>query len=270
MFMTVTGFEVSFGFFAVIIFGIISLKLQIVDFSGFIAGLGIGWTIFVFGGWRWFILILTFHLVAGLSTKYKYKVKRMKGVAEEKGGSRAWPNVLANGSVAALLAMLNFFNLNEVAFAGYLGAISTAIADTLATEIGLLSPQEPRSIINFKKVPSGTSGGVSLLGELATIVSAALIGVIAYVTRVTDWSILRVILISTLSGFSGSTFDSIIGGTLQAQYRCIKCGKNTEKSRHCRKPSIQIRGCRWIDNNIVNLISISIGATVGVFLFHVM
>ena len=265
--MTFTGFEVSFGLFSIIAFGIISLKLKIVDFSGFIAGLGIGWMIFIFGGWRWFILILTFHIVAGLSTKYKYEVKRKKGVAEEKRGARAWSNVLANGSMASLLAILNVYNLNEIAFAGYLGAVSTAIADTLATEIGLLSPQEPRSIINFKKVLSGTSGGVSLLGEIATITSAALIGAIAYLTQEQNWSLLTILSISVISGLVGSTFDSVIGATLQAQYKCIKCGKNTEKSRHCGKPSIKIKGHRWIDNNIVNLISIGVGAAIGIFLF---
>jgi uncharacterized protein (TIGR00297 family) len=197
-------------------------------------------------------------------------MKRKKGVAEEKRGARAWSNVLANGSVAALLAILNAYNLNEVAFAGYIGAVSTAIADTLATEIGLLSPQEPRSIIDFKRVPSGTSGGVSLLGEIATIASAAFIGVIAHVTQAQNWSLLTALFISILSGFSGSTFDSVIGATLQAQYKCIECGKKTEKSRHCGKQSIHLRGYRWIENNVVNFISINVGAVVGIVLFHVM
>jgi len=172
-------FQLSIGILLVIIFGVLSLKLKIVDFTGFLAGLVVGWSIYIFGDWRWFIIVLTFHLAAGFFTKYGYKQKREKGAAEEKGGARAWRNIIANGGVAALFAFAEGFTSLEYFFAGFLGAVSTATADTLATEIGLLHSDEPRLITDLKKrVPPGTSGGVSLLGEIATILGAGLIGVV--------------------------------------------------------------------------------------------
>ncbi len=267
--MTINLFDAGIKFLLVIIFGIVSLKLKIVDFTGFLASLLVGGAIFIFGGWKWFVLILTFHIVAGLSTKYKYEEKRQKGVAEEKKGARAWQNVLANGSAAAFLAVVNGFIINDVLFAGYLGAVSTAIADTLATEIGLLSPKQPRSIVNLsKEVLSGTSGGVSLLGEIASILSAGLIGLLTYITAAQNWNLQTALIISVVSGFFGSTFDSLLGATVQARYKCKVCGKNIEKKFHCEKHAIHLKGYSWIDNNMVNLLAVTFGSGVGILVFH--
>lgn len=262
--------QLSIGILLVILFGIFSIKLKIVDFTGFLAGLIVGWSTYIFGDWKWFIIILTFHLVAGLFTKYKYKQKRMRGVAEEKGGARAWQNVIANGGVAALFAFAEGLTSLECFFAGFLGAVSAATADTLATEIGLLYPGKPRSITNLRKsVPPGTSGGISPLGEAAAILGSGLIGFVAWVLNAQTWSLPTILMIALVSGFLGCTLDSLIGATIQAQYRCSVCGKITEKERHCNQPSIHLRGNRAIDNNMVNLLSTLFGAWIGIIVLYV-
>lgn len=263
-------FQLSIGLLLVIIFGVLSLKSKIVDFTGFLAGLVVGWSIYIFGDWRWFIIVLTFHLVAGFFTKYKYKQKREKGVAEEKGGARAWRNIIANGGVAALFAFAEGLTSLEYFFAGFLGAVSTATADTLATEIGLLYSGEPRLITDLnKRVPPGTSGGVSLLGEIATILGAGLIGLVAWTLNPQTWSLPTILIIALTSGFLGCTLDSLVGATVQAKYRCSVCGKSTEKRHHCDRPSIYLGGVRAIDNNIVNLLATLFGAFIGILVLHV-
>lgn len=267
--MALNMIETISGLVSVLVLGIISLKLRIVDLTGFLAGLIVGWAVFIFGGWRWFIVVLTFHVAAGMFTKYKYKVKRRMGVAEEKGGARAWGNVLANGAVAALLSFAESFTALEVLFAGFIGAVSTSMADTLGTEIGLLSVQQPRLITDLRrKVPAGTSGGISLLGEIATFVSAGSIGLVAWIVGAQKWNITAVLLVSMLSGFLGSTFDSLLGATVQALYKCSGCGKITEKSIHCKKSAIHVKGYRWIDNNMVNFLATSFGAAIGILAFR--
>jgi uncharacterized membrane protein len=63
------------------------------------------------------------------------------------------------------------------------------------------------------------------------------------------------IFIITLAGFFGSVADSILGATVQAQYRCPVCGKITEKKDHCSKKNIPlIRGYRSMNNDRVNLL----------------
>ena len=267
--MAINMVEIIFSLVSVFVLGIISLRLRIVDLTGFLAGLIVGWAVFIFGGWRWFILVLTFHVAAGLFTKYKYGLKRKLGVAEEKGGARAWQNVLANGAVAASLSIAESFTMLGVLFAGFLGAVCTSMADTLGTEIGLLSAQEPRLIINLKrKVPAGTSGGVSLLGEITTFAGAGFIGFLAWTIGAQNWGMIAFLKISLLSGFLGSTFDSLLGATVQALYKCSTCGKVTEKSNHCKKPAVYLKGHKWMDNNMVNLFSTAFGAVVGMLAFQ--
>ena len=87
-----------------------------------------------------------------------------------KGSQRDQGQVIANGGLAAGLVLVHWYypHLEGVwiAFAGCMAAVN---ADTWATELGVLSRTSPRLITNGKVVPKGTSGGVSLVGYLATL-----------------------------------------------------------------------------------------------------
>jgi uncharacterized membrane protein len=65
----------------------------------------------------------------------------------------------------------------------------------------------------------------------------------------------------TAAGFLAALADSVLGATLQAQYRCPVCGKNTERKNHCRGAAAdRISGLRWISNDVVNLLCSAAGA----------
>lgn len=267
-------FQIISGVIVVGLFGVLSVKKKAVDKTGLIAGFAVGLSVWILGGWQWFLIILVFHLIAAQFTKYKYELKRSKGAAEEKGGARAWYNVFANGGIAMLLAILEGYGKfgGDVFFAGFLGAISTATADTLATEIGLLNPGNPRLIVNLKKkVEPGTSGGITPLGEFATFAGALIIGLVAFLLQVAgfldvNWGS-KILFISVVAGFLGCTFDSILGATVQAVYRCQVCGKITEKRIHCGQKTKHIRGYELIENNTVNFISTALGALIAMLLY---
>jgi len=251
----------------VLLFGIISLKKKLVDITGFIAGLFVGLSVILLGGWNWFIIILLFHLVAGIATKWKYEYKRSLGVAEEKGGARSWKNVLANGIIASIAVMLEYMVGGQIWAYAYLAAVATAMGDTLATEIGLLSPSKPKLIVKpWIEVEPGTSGGVSLLGYIASALAGLIVGLIGCMlgvvpsTEVPSPNPLYLIGVITLATLIGVTIDSIIGATIQAQYRCTVCGKLTERPVHCGKQAILIKGVRWVDNHVVNILGIASGA----------
>lgn len=249
-----------------------SWKAHILDRWGAITAFLIGFVTFAFppDGWKWFIILLVFLMVSSYMTHYKYQVKRKKGFAQEKGGARGWPNVSANGAVAGFLVLLMPFFPREQVLAAFLGAIATANADTLATEIGLLNPTDPRLITDLRKVvPAGTSGGISILGELATLFGALLIGVAAGVLGMTGnpaWPLSVTIGTTVTAGLVGCSVDSVIGATVQGMYKCSVCSKITENRRHCRSPSIPLRGHAVIDNNVVNLIATVFGAGVAALL----
>jgi uncharacterized protein (TIGR00297 family) len=243
---------------------------NILDEGGAISAFLIGFATFVVpvDGWKWFIVLLVFLMVSSYMTHYKFQAKRKKGFAQEKGGARGWPNVTANGVIAGLLALMLPFFPREPVLAAFLGAVATANADTLATEIGLLNPSDPRLIIDLRRiVPAGTSGGISIFGELATLFGALLIGIAAGLLRLTGnpgWSLGVLIGTTMIAGLVGCTVDSVIGATVQGIYRCSTCNKITENRRHCGRPSIPLRGHKAIDNNVVNLIATISGAAFAV------
>jgi uncharacterized protein (TIGR00297 family) len=277
-------FYILIGLIVVGGFGIFSVKTKAVNLSGLIAGLVVGLSVWVFGGWPWFVLLLTFHLVTAQFTHFKYEHKRKLGVAEGKEGARGWGNVFANGGVPAFFAVFETIypmysgQVADIFFAAFIGAISTTTADTLATEIGLLHPRAPRLITSLKKkVPPGTSGGISPLGEAAVIGGGLLIGCVSWLLALTTslapiQGVLsfgpNLILICVVSGFAGSTVDSILGATVQSSYKCRRCQKTTEHSIHCGESAELVRGYKAVGNNWVNFISSLSGSLVGILMFY--
>lgn len=257
------------GLAAIIIFGLISYKLKLVDLSGLISGLLISFLLHVFGGWRWLVTLLFFHFLSSGFTKYGYDYKRSVSAAQIKGGARSWKNVIANSLIATLMSVLEWTSASDIFLAGFIGTISTSMADTLATEVGLLSHKKPRLITNLnKKVGEGTSGGVTILGEIASIVGSTLIAVISYILGFGSWSFVKTLLISLLSGTIGSTIDSLLGARLQGMFKCEQCGKTTELHYHCDSKTTHFGGYQWIDNNIVNILATSVGAIIGVLTYQ--
>jgi uncharacterized membrane protein len=66
-----------------------------------------------------------------------------------------------------------------------------------------------------------------------------------------------------LGGLAGAAVDSLMGGVLQARYRCRACGSAVEGADHCGIPSTLESGYRWITNDIVNLACTSTGAVIA-------
>jgi len=249
------------GILVILLLGITSLFLRFLTFSGIIAASIIGLLVFFFGGWRWFIVLLVFLLFSSLFTKFKYSQKRALGIAQEKKGARSWANVVANGLVSAFFALGTLLLPVDLVLSGFIGAVSAAFADTLSTEIGVLNPSPPRLITDLKKeVPAGTSGAVSILGELSILFSTVILTLTVWVIGLTTLPFIRVFFIIFLSGFAGSTVDSILGATYQVRYSCEVCGKIVESKEHCDKPTRHVNGIDILDNNGVNFIATWIGA----------
>ncbi len=96
-------------------------------------------------------------------------------VTASKGHRRDAAQVLANGGVAALAALLAAGG-NGWARGAVVGSLAAAAADTWASEIGVRSPTPPRSIVTGEVVLPGTSGGASSLGWTAAAAGALAVG----------------------------------------------------------------------------------------------
>lgn len=232
-----------------------------------------GTVIFGLGGWRWAVLLLAFFISSNALTRLFARQKAALNEKFDKGGQRDIGQVLANGGIASLFAGLYFFfpqaSWTWVAFAASLAAVN---ADTWATELGVLNPTMPRLITNGERVERGTSGGVSLYGTLAAAGGAALVSLLAVLVIPPAFSLLIppffLFLLLTLSGLAGSLFDSLLGATVQAIYRCPHCDKETEKHpvHTCGTATVQIRGWKWLNNDLVNVGCAALGAVVGMIL----
>jgi uncharacterized protein (TIGR00297 family) len=246
----------------VTLFGVSGLALatKALDFAGTLAGLTVGSAILFFGGWEWFLLLLTFFVVAGLSTRFRFEQKRRMGFSEGLGGTRGWKNVLANGGLCAVFAVAYGMSSYRPFLWAYIGAVSTSMADTLATEFGLLNPYEPRLITDLgRTVPAGTSGGVSLYGEAASLLGSTMLSAVAwFVGFGSKGSIVPILGLA--SGFLGSSFDSLLGATIQVRFACQVCGRTVEKQVHCGRTALPVSGVRFMDNNVVNFLATLFGA----------
>jgi uncharacterized membrane protein len=143
---------------------------------------------------------------------------------------------------------------------GFGASLAAANADTWGTELGLLNPGKPVLLSSFKRVPKGTSGGVSLVGTLASLGGSALVGSAAGLLALAGWghggnlrSFLQFLVI-TGSGMFGALVDSLLGASLQAIYYCSACKKETEQHplHRCGNPTEHLRGLTWLNNDWVN------------------
>lgn len=196
--------------------GVLAYRAKIADVSALLSAALLGVLIIVFSKLSWFLLLLTFFILGGGFTKYKYAYKESIGIAQAKDGIRSYENVFSNSTAALVLAVAyGVFPEHGLPIVyAYMGTVATATGDTLASEIGTTAKGRPRMITTLKLSEPGVDGAVSLLGEFAAIFGSAVIGVLAYVLGISDNFILTV-LITTAGGFVGTNMDSLLGATLQ-------------------------------------------------------
>lgn len=177
----------------------------------------------------------------------------MPEVEEKKGHRRDFMQVLANGLMATIAALLWVMTYKKSALIMFGAAVAEATSDTFSGEIGRLSSHNPVSILTLKPVPTGLSGGVTILGLFAAFLSSMAIAACWYLWLPTT-TILEAILVGLL-GFAGAVLDSVLGAGVQAQYYDPLLDQFSEsETRDGRKLELS-RGIRWVDNDMVNLMS---------------
>ncbi len=250
------------GFILALFVSALAWKTETLTKSGGITAVITGGLLFGLGGVPWAILLLTFFISSSTLSRLFAKQKRDLSEKFSKGSRRDWEQVLANGGLGALLVIVQAFQPEQSwPWLAYGGAIAAVNADTWATELGVLSKKPPRLITSGEIVDKGTSGGISWGGTLASLGGAALIGLAAIMFPSASRGTTALISI-LLGGLAGSLFDSLLGATVQAIYRCPVCQKETERhpQHTCGTPTEQIRGWPWLNNDLVNLAASVAGA----------
>ena len=227
------------------------------DCGGALASTAVGMLVFAGGGLAWSLPMIGFFGSASALTRLRAQLGTRTNGHQPAHPARTARQVAANGGVAALLGLIELAARRPARFTlPYLGAVAAAAADTWATEVGALSPWPPRSLRTGRRVPHGTSGAISAPGTLAMVAGAGFIAVLSP-RRSPRWVVL-------LAGCAGALVDSLLGATLQARYRCERCGCLVEDPKHgCPGRVRRESGLPGLTNDAVNALATFSAAAVA-------
>ncbi|MGO3018651.1 MAG: DUF92 domain-containing protein [Anaerococcus sp.] len=237
-----------------------AFKKRAISLDGIGLAILTGAILYICGGIYIYLALIGFFILGSIISKINntYKSSIKENEFDKKIG-RNGIQVLSNSLPAVVFSFIFYISsdyryllLAFVIFAG-------ASADTFASEIGSLSKGKVISLIGFKKVPRGLSGGVSLLGVIASLLGALLLSIFAY----PEFEIYGVSFCFIL-GFIGSIIDSVLGYIFQRKYR-LKNGQLSDFKES--KEDLPVKGLYFVSNNTVNLFTlITIGLIGYLFL----
>lgn len=246
---------------------LLATRARALTTSGAIAATIVG-TLTVTGSGWWCGLVLILYFISS-SALSRVAPDASTSIRQARGNQRDHVQVLANGGFSAFFSLIAFLTETRGWIIAALAAIAVATADTWATEFGRITQAMPRSILTGQQVPAGTSGAISLPGTCASVVGSLFIAGAAALGFGPGWiepyaSTGLSISLIFLGGSVGSLLDSLLGATVQATYYCEHCAEATEFAEHgCGNTARLVSGYRWISNDVVNLASIGIPATLA-------
>lgn len=206
--------------FLIILF-VVSQIFHIFDLKGGIVALVLGIVVDFAGYFTWLILLLVFAFISFAVTRYRFDEKKIFKMQEGEKGERKIKNVFYAGIIGGAIAafhmadpfLLKYFELFAISFA-------VVTADTFGSEIGVLDPKAIM-ITTLKKTERGINGGISVLGEIAALTGAFIIGLCYVILKIGDVSMIALIII-TFFGFIGCQIDSILGALLENKGKLSK------------------------------------------------
>jgi uncharacterized protein (TIGR00297 family) len=237
------------GILAAIVLSFLASRMKLLTFSGAIAATFVGAAIFCTLSWQGAMPLAVFFVSSNIVGRWRFKLKERLGF--EKGGTRDWAQVLANGGIAALCALAACalpHTWHHFAVLAMTGALCEAVADTWATEIGAASTMAPRMITTFEIARPGESGAISVPGTLAALAGSSLVAGSAYPLIGGFSTALAQLVLCSVAGVVGSLLDSLLGALLQAKYE----NRSGGLSERPIGGFMLARGLFWVNNDVVN------------------
>ncbi len=209
----------------------------------------------VFTGYAGLALYAGAFLMSGILSFVgrKTRAEREAGI-HKRTGTRGVVQVICNGLPALIFSAVWFSTGISSFYTAFVASLAAGFADSAASDMGILSRCTARSILTFRPVKRGLSGGVTPLGTLSAFLGAIFVAAVALPFG-NGYGIVS-FAVAFAAAFAGTLADSVLGASLQALYRCNECGELTEKEIHCGSPATLVRGARFMDNDLVNLISL--------------
>lgn len=185
--------------------------------AGALAGAVCCFILYAGGGPGAFAALITVFALAWITTRIGYQRKQKLGIAERREGRNAF-QVVANLGVATICAAVFALDRSQFAHSKIVfllamsAALSEAAADTVSSEVGQALGENTRLITNWKSVPPGTNGAVSLTGTLAGVAAAAIVSSVCLLGGLVP---VRWLGVSVGAALLGMVVDSFLGATLE-------------------------------------------------------
>lgn len=220
------------------------------------------------GGWSLMTMVAVLFVFNGLSSKVARHLHKKSPQPKKEHDERSAWQILANSMVAGGLAIAYYLTKQRLFLLGAIAVIGEEFADSMASDFGRLSKRQPLDVLRFRRLTTGISGGVSLIGTTMALVGAVLAIFFPWVIMGGKITLQTFMLLSGVA-FLGTIVDSMLGSGLQALYKCNVCNKLIENPNHCQTQAQKIKGICWVDNSMVNLLSGLITAIMfwGIFCF---
>ena len=225
-----------------------NILLKGLSLSGIAYAFGLGTLVYASLGWQGWFTVALYFVIGTAVTRLKLKDKEFEGIAEKKGGRRGLGSILGSALAAAACAMLSYVNVfgplgDEVLRLGFATAFATKLSDTVSSEVGKAFGKTTYLVTNFKIVPRGTEGAVSVEGTAAGVAASALMASVGLALGLIPPNGYGPA--SCIAGvFIANYVESIIGATLQ------------------ERP-----GYEWLTNDVANVMNTSLGALLAMGAF---
>lgn len=250
----------ALGFLIACVVALLAVRSRALTRDGGVAAVVVG-SVCVAAGWSWAALLVVFFVTSSALSRVRASAReRVTESVVAKHGARDSAQVLANGGIFSLAALLSLI----LPWAGWIplgaGAIAASTADTWSSEVGTLSSTKPRLVTTWRRVQAGTSGAVTPLGLAGGLAGALLIALSVWAVRWPPGAAIA----AFAGGVAGTLVDSLAGALWQARRRCPQCEADTERDVHlCGTTTHLTGGISWLDNDGVNLLSCAAGALVA-------
>ncbi|XP_043690372.1 protein VTE6, chloroplastic [Telopea speciosissima] len=196
-----------------------------------------------------FFLVALYFVIGTAVTKLKMAQKEAQGVAEKRKGRRGPGSVIGSSAAGCVCAFLSIFGMGGAAFfglwqLGFVASFCTKLSDTVSSEVGKAYGKTTYLVTTFKVVPGGTEGAVSIEGTIAGLLASILLASIGCVMG--EINVPEVVICVAASQIA-NLGESVIGAALQDK-----------------------EGFRWLNNDAVNVINISIGSVLAILMQQLM
>ncbi len=194
-------------------------KIPLMTKSGWVSAGILGTILWGCLSWQGWMSVVIYLLFGSLVTKIGFKFKKEQGIAEKRGGRRGPENVWGSAATGLFLAIMTKFNAANIVLlkVGFAASFTAKLADTFGSEIGKRFGKDTYLITSLKKVDSGTEGGISIEGTLASILGSIFMAFI--MLRLSIISTKYHFIVVVVSGLLATLSESIIGAKFQNKYK---------------------------------------------------